>query len=107
MTRGNQRDEARLKNAKDAAGKGTKKEGSYLLRKEADSNALADKVNRLHLRCFTSPNLKISTYTLTTFDLDQVANKKAQEEAVARGETLPAAEKNGGGSIKKKDGSKK
>ena len=48
MTRGNQRDEARLKNAKDAAGKGTKKEGSYLLRKEADSNALADKVDRQH-----------------------------------------------------------
>ena len=44
MTRGNQRDEARLKNAKDAAGKGVKKEGSYLLRKEADSTALADKV---------------------------------------------------------------
>ena len=48
MTRGNQRDEARLKNAKDAAGKGVKKEGSYLLRKEADSNALADKVERWH-----------------------------------------------------------
>jgi 4F5 protein related disordered region len=46
MTRGNQRDEARLKNAKDALGKGVKKEGSYLLRKEADSNALADKVDR-------------------------------------------------------------
>jgi predicted transposase YbfD/YdcC len=46
MTRGNQRDEARLKNAKDAAGKGVKKEGSYLLRKEADSTALADKVRR-------------------------------------------------------------
>ena len=44
MTRGNQRDEARLKNAKDAAGKGVKKDGSYLLRKEADSNALAEKV---------------------------------------------------------------
>lgn len=47
MTRGNQRDEARLKNAKDAAGKGVKKEGSYLLRKEADSTALADKVCRI------------------------------------------------------------
>ena len=44
MTRGNQRDEARLKNAKDAAGNGVKKDGSYLLRKEADSNALAEKV---------------------------------------------------------------
>ena len=44
MTRGNQRDEARLNNAKDAAGKGVKKDGSYLLRKEADSNALAEKV---------------------------------------------------------------
>jgi 4F5 protein related disordered region len=52
MTRGNQRDEARLKNAKDAAGKGVKKEGSYLLRKEADSTALADKVRRvLHSQC--------------------------------------------------------
>lgn len=50
MTRGNQRDEARLKNAKDAAGKGVKKEGSYLLRKEADSTALADKVNPISRR---------------------------------------------------------
>ena len=29
------------------------------------------------------------------------------EEAIARGEVIPAAEKNSGGSIKKKDGSKK
>ena len=37
----------------------------------------------------------------------KVAKKKAQEEAIARGESLPPPEKNGGGSIKKKDGSKK
>jgi hypothetical protein len=45
--------------------------------------------------------------TNDSFHPDQVAKKKAQEEALARGEALPVAEKNGGGSIKKKDGSKK
>lgn len=37
----------------------------------------------------------------------KVAKKKLQEEMIARGESLPPAEKNGGGSIKKKDGTKK
>lgn len=103
MTRGNQRDEARLKNAKDAAGKGVKKEGSYLLRKEADSTALADKVRQALLSVMRS---YINVDELKSRFI-QVAKKKAQEEALARGESLPAAEKNSGGSIKKKDGTKK
>eukprot|EP00596_Hydrurales_sp_CCMP1899_P004860 CAMPEP_0119038858 /NCGR_PEP_ID=MMETSP1177-20130426/8024_1 /TAXON_ID=2985 /ORGANISM="Ochromonas sp, Strain CCMP1899" /LENGTH=78 /DNA_ID=CAMNT_0007001971 /DNA_START=25 /DNA_END=261 /DNA_ORIENTATION=- len=78
MTRGNQRDEARLKNAKDAAGKGVAKTGSVLLRREADSNALAEKV----------------------------AKKKADAEAVARGDIIPVA-KRIPASIQKKDGGKK
>ena len=62
MTRGNQRDEARLKNAKDAAGKGVKKDGSYLLRKEADSNALAEKV-----RVATSLKITLFDFILPSY----------------------------------------
>jgi hypothetical protein len=37
----------------------------------------------------------------------QIAKKKALEEAIARGDIIPLAEKTGGGKIQKKDGSKK
>mmetsp|Transcript_77487 Transcript_77487/g.152041 ORF Transcript_77487/g.152041 Transcript_77487/m.152041 type:complete len:80 (-) Transcript_77487:92-331(-) len=79
MTRGNQREIDRARAEARHAGKGTAKEGDYLLRKEQDAKALAEKV----------------------------AAKKAREEAIARGETLPEAKKGSGGIIKKKDGSKK
>mmetsp|Transcript_20565 Transcript_20565/g.28340 ORF Transcript_20565/g.28340 Transcript_20565/m.28340 type:complete len:80 (+) Transcript_20565:37-276(+) len=79
MTRGNQREIDRQRAASRHAGKGDAKEGDFLLRKENDMKALADKI----------------------------AAKKAREEALARGETLPEPKKGSGGGAKKKDGSKK
>ena len=38
---------------------------------------------------------------------DKIAAKKAREEAIARGETIPEPKKGSGGGAKKKDGTKK
>jgi hypothetical protein len=78
MTRGNQREIDRQRAANRHAHKGESKTGDYLLRKEADAKALADKI----------------------------ARKKAQEEAIAQGIVLPSPPRGPGGGLKKKDGSK-
>ena len=48
MTRGNQREIDRQRAANRHAGKGEAKEGDHLKRKEADANALAEKVKKFH-----------------------------------------------------------
>eukprot|EP01040_Poterioochromonas_malhamensis_P008623 gene8623-9331_t len=79
MTRGNQRDIDRQRALNRHAHKGEAKTGDYLLRKEADAKALAEKV----------------------------AAKRAREEAIARGETVDTPGRGPGGAVQKKDGTKK
>lgn len=75
MTRGNQREIDRQRALARAAGKGEAKTGDSNARREADAKALADKI----------------------------ARKRAQDEAIARGEIQPPeAVKGPGGFIKKK-----
>ncbi len=82
MTRGNQREIDRQRAQNRAAGKGNDSNssgGDILKRRENDANALAEKI----------------------------ARKQAAAEALERGEVAPAPVRQGGGLIKKKDGSKK
>lgn len=102
MTRGNQREIDRQRAANRHAGKGTAKEGDFLLRKVIE-NCLSS--------WFLVNNLTSPLYFKQEADAkalaDKVAAKKAREEAIARGEILPEAQKGGGGGAKKKDGTKK
>jgi hypothetical protein len=74
MTRGNQREIDRQRAAARHAGHGEAKSGDYLLRREADAKALADKV----------------------------AKKQELQAAIARGEVQPTPARGPGGGSKKK-----
>ena len=58
------------------------------------------------------PNNRLSLFVILQENdakalAEKIAAKKAREEAIARGETVPEAQKGSGGVVKKKDGTKK